>query len=139
MASEKSIHEFIAAHGLTAEIKAAHANPHMDDMAPDSKHYSVKISQVGFGPVRSMVVPYSMGPAHKRGPTLAGVLDCLASDASTLENARDFEDWCSDFGYDTDSRKAEATWRAIMEQSTQLRKLLGYAAYSELLNEVERE
>lgn len=58
-------------------------------------------------------------------PDLASVLDCLASDSSSYDNARDFEDWCADFGMDTDSRKAERTYRVCGEQAKALRHLLG--------------
>lgn len=71
-------------------------------------------------------------------PTLESVLDCLASDASSVECEGSFENWCSSLGYDTDSRKAEATYRACMEQAFNLRHLLGAAAYDQLLNHMER-
>lgn len=35
------------------------------------------------------------------------VLACISSDVYCAD---DFEDWCGDLGYDSDSRKAEATW-----------------------------
>jgi len=34
-----------------------------------------------------------------------------------------FEDFCCDFGYDTDSRKAFATWQACLEQSRKLQTI----------------
>lgn len=71
-------------------------------------------------------------------PDLATVLDCLASDSSSYDNARDFDDWANDFGLDTDSRKAEATYRVCGEQAKRLRHLLGDEAYRELLERVER-
>jgi hypothetical protein len=71
-------------------------------------------------------------------PRAEDVLDSLASDAGSIENARFFEDWCADFGYDTDSRKAEATYNECCRLARQLRSFLGGAAYDELLNDVER-
>jgi hypothetical protein len=58
-------------------------------------------------------------------PTLADVLGCLCADASGYDNARTFEEWAGDYGYDTDSRKAESTYRVVAEQAKQLRHLLG--------------
>ncbi len=69
-------------------------------------------------------------------PTASDVLDCLASDASEYDGTRDFEDWASDYGYDTDSRKAEATDRVIAEQAKALRHFMG-DAYDALI-EAER-
>lgn len=69
-------------------------------------------------------------------PTAEEVLDCLASEASAMDQS--FEDWASDFGYDVDSRKAEKAYNACREQGFALRKLLGYADFEILLNRVER-
>lgn len=66
-------------------------------------------------------------------PDLAGVLECLASDASGYDSALDFDDWASNYGFDTDSRKAEQSYRVTGDQSKRLRHLLGDAAYAELL------
>lgn len=71
-------------------------------------------------------------------PETASVLDCLASDAASYDNARDFEDWCADFGMDTDSRKAARTYRVCGEQAKALRHFLGNLAYQELLFNTER-
>jgi hypothetical protein len=40
-------------------------------------------------------------------PTAYDVLACISGDANAPET---FEDWCGDYGYDTDSRAAYATW-----------------------------
>jgi len=71
-------------------------------------------------------------------PELDTVLDCLRSDAESWENARNFEDFCAEFGYDTDSRKAEGIYRACGEVAKELKFLLGSANYKKLTEEVER-
>jgi hypothetical protein len=78
--------------------------------------------------------------AHHREyrPDFESVLDCLASDASSYESARDFPDWASDFGYSDDSIKAEATWDAIEEGARDLRRLLGLDSYRQLIEDIER-
>lgn len=57
-------------------------------------------------------------------PKLADVLYCLVLDSDVLEHA-DFESWASDCGYNTDSREAEKTYRACIENALQLRALIG--------------
>lgn len=57
-------------------------------------------------------------------PTLADVLDCIASDSAGYRNARDFRDWCGEYGYDSDSREAHATYTACEDQARRLSKLL---------------
>ena len=64
-------------------------------------------------------------------PELADVLHSLASDAEVL-NAGDFDCWASDFGYDTDSRAAEATYNACVEIAVKLQSGIGPAAMIEL-------
>ena len=79
-----------------------------------------------------------MGIGHNgREPTLAEVLDCTISDAAGIENASGFSDWCSEYGYSDDSRKAERTYRACQRSVEQLKKLLG-ADYQAALFETER-
>jgi hypothetical protein len=57
-------------------------------------------------------------------PDACDVLYSLAIDVNVLD-ARGFEDWASDFGYDTDSRKAESIYRACLEIALKLRNGLG--------------
>lgn len=63
------------------------------------------------------------GVAHTEDPTAENCLDCLLSDAQGGDQA--FEDFCGDFGYDTDSRKAERLWRACQKTAREMRRLLG--------------
>lgn len=73
---------------------------------------------------RRLTVDFYTGPAAAE-PDAASVMECLASDASSVANARGFEDWCSEYGYDTDSRKAERTFKTCAAQTAKLRVLLG--------------
>lgn len=57
-------------------------------------------------------------------PTLIGVLYSLQSDASALD-ASSFEDWAADYGYDSDSRKAEKIYHACLDVGHAMRQLLG--------------
>jgi hypothetical protein len=84
-------------------------------------------------------VLFSMGQGHHgQAPKAEDVLNCLASDAAGVANARNFEDWCSEYGYDTDSRKAERTYNTIIEQADQLKAFLGLEAFEKLLWNTER-
>lgn len=75
--------------------------------------------------IRSHALEYSMGSAHKGKPKLADVLCSLQMDVSSAVNAGDFEDWASDLGYDTDSRKAEQIYRACLKSADDLAELFG--------------
>lgn len=76
--------------------------------------------------------------ARPEVPGIADLLDCMASDAGGYDNARDFADWCSECGYDEDSRTAERTYNMVAEQLRQLRRVLGSEAYRELIETMER-
>jgi hypothetical protein len=121
--------DFIGNTALRAIIKRAASNPHMEDMGQGARHWLVTFKAGS----RSMRVHFT------QVPTAAEVLDCLASDAAGFENARSFEEWASEYGYDTDSRKAERAYKAISRQAAKLRALFGDANYETLLWNTERE
>ena len=52
-------------------------------------------------------------------PKFDSILACLVQDA--VGSAQTFDDWCSDYGYDTDSRKALNTYMACQEVAKKLR------------------
>lgn len=53
-------------------------------------------------------------------PKLDDLLHSLVTDASAAEMS--FEDWCGDYGYDTDSIKALETYRECQQIASKLRK-----------------
>jgi hypothetical protein len=64
-------------------------------------------------------------------PSVADVLYCLLLDGETLDFGT-FEEWAENFGYDTDSRKAEVIYRKCLEIGLRLRAMFGDAKLSEL-------
>lgn len=72
---------------------------------------------------RRLTVPFWTGSAHTEDPTAADVLACLVSDARAGEQS--FEEFCADFGYDSDSRQAHNTWKACSKLAPRVRRLLG--------------
>lgn len=77
---------------------------------------------------RRMTVPFWMGPGHvdwagqPRTPKVRDLLECLLADSSGADQS--FEDWCGDYGYDTDSRKAYGIWTSVENQTGALKHLL---------------
>lgn len=119
---------------ITATAERVDCNPHMEDGGA-MDHWRVTLRRGK----RRMTTHFSMGYAHHgREPEVAEVLDCLASDAAGIENARDFSDWCSEYGYSDDSRKAERIFKVCKEQARQLRRWLGDGPYDDLLWNTER-
>lgn len=69
---------------------------------------------------------------QKLTPTLRDVVHSLLLDGEASFSGESFEDWCSTFGYDTDSRKAEETWRACVKTGSDMRKALSMDEIREL-------
>jgi hypothetical protein len=124
---------FIIKNNLSMTSERTDQNPHMDSQNMDHWRCVLRRGK------SSVVVYFSKGYGyHGQEPTLDEVLDCMASDASGYDNAQSFEDWCSEYGFDTDSRKAERTYKTIQRQSGRLKELLGQESFDELIWNTER-
>lgn len=132
----ETMEAFAKRHGITAVAVRAAGNPNVPDARADMRHWTVTLSRTLFpvapsAPDRRLTLSFSQGPAHNLPPTAADVLGCLASDYSGGEGS--FEEFCADFGYDTDSRRAETIYRAVVEQNRKLRVFLGPKLLAEIL------
>ncbi len=77
---------------------------------------------------RQFTTPFWTGSAHA-WPSTSDVVNCLISDCSMLasygDNPPSFEEWAADYGYDSESRSAEKTYRDVIAQGERVRRLLG--------------
>ncbi len=64
-------------------------------------------------------------------PDLADVLHSLVSDSNVLDFGS-YESWASDYGYDPDSRKGEATYRECLRHAMALRAALSSDQFDRL-------
>ena len=64
-------------------------------------------------------------------PSIVDVVASLVLDSSVLD-AASFEDWAADYGYDTDSRSAETTYRECLAVALKLRNGIGEAGLTAL-------
>lgn len=71
---------------------------------------------------RAWAGPWKKGAACL--PELADVLHSLVLDGEAIDHAT-YESWASELGYDEDSRKGEAIYRACLEIGLRLRAALG--------------
>jgi len=69
-------------------------------------------------------------PYPKR-PTAYDILACL----NTYDDGITFDEFCSSYGYSTDSREAENTFKRVELQTAELKKILSDEA-QEALNEI---
>ncbi len=71
-------------------------------------------------------------PARPVTPPVAGLIHSLVMDDT---QGQDFSEWCSNYGYDDDSRKAMATYEQCQRQTRKARELFGrelFAKFAEL-------
>lgn len=81
--------------------------------------WRVTISRNG----KTMRVPFTQGSGFKgKPPTADTLLESLVSDANA--GMEDFEEFCSNFGYDADSREAHKTWTACQSIGERLPKVI---------------
>ena len=148
------VNEFARKHRVKMTPTLVGSNPNMDDMPEGSTHWRCELRrslpdvwQPGArGPTaprvvrlrRTLTTYFSMGPAHCKEPTTEDLLDCLASDACTIENAPTFEEFARDLGYDEDSRKAERIFKVCQKQTEKLRQFLGDDTFALLVFDTER-
>lgn len=99
-----------------------------DNWQETADQWCITINGIGF--------EYYTGIGHRdkktdrpQKPELSEVLSSLALDATACDES--FDDWCCNYGYDTDSRKALETYLACQENAGKLRKI-NIAPLSEL-------
>jgi hypothetical protein len=133
----QTINQFVNRSNIRMSCDWADTNPNIDpkDWARGTSHFRCTFRRGR----KQMSTYFSQGPAIAGEPKAVDVLDCLASDAAGIDNARHFEDWCGEYGYDTDSRKAERIYEACRKQAMKLENFLGAELYQALLFETERE
>jgi hypothetical protein len=132
----QTLEKFLAGSDVSMRCREVTPNGGDNSAVPDpwaAKHYACELhGSNGDRPVRT-VVGSDNGP-----PEMVEVLDTLAAEAAVTEEARGFEAWAAQMGYDPDSRHAERTYRADLRRAKLLRQLLGEQSYQRLLWEIDR-
>lgn len=74
---------------------------------------------------------FSKGYGHKGAkPTIEEILECFADDYFGF--VEDFDDFCDEYGYDSDSREAERIHRGTAKQAAALDRLFGESGMADL-------
>jgi hypothetical protein len=113
-----------------------------------NSHYKKRvldtICETGFEPLKINYsdpdLPYGNPPRPDHRKTILpdphNVIACLFLDASVL-NYSTFEDWASDYGYDTDSRKALKAYEDCLRIGLALRNNLPTPIFDQLQKEAQ--
>lgn len=129
----KKLKTFIRENRIRMSLEYTGENPWMDNQ--DMNHYQVTLKRNR----KQFSTYFSTGYGWDHDPSSEDVLDTLASDAAGIENARDFSDWCNEYGFSDDSIRANRIYKISKRQAEKLKKFLGDELYNDLLWEVERE
>ena len=103
-----------------------HRKPHASEMAKNSARSLAKVSKR----MLAWEQHYKQWPDQPQAPHAADVLHCLILDSSAAEQT--FANWCAEFGYDTDSRKAIATYEACQQGADKLRRVFSRDVLAQL-------
>ena len=123
-----TIQEFIEKHEVSMTVRRVDKRP--DNLVGDDmRHFKCVLARND----SLYTTHFSQGLAHTIDPTCADVLDCLAMDASSFKNAGSFEEFCDEFGYSDDSRRAEKIYKACGRTCKKLERFLGHDASYELM------
>lgn len=131
----KTMKEFVKENNIRINVEYADRNPNMsdDDWSRSAFHYKTVLKRKN----KQMTVYFSKGSALTEEPTVEEVLNSIAMDSVSYLNGDSFEDFCSEFGYDTDSRRAEKTYNAVIRQGEKAENFLGSKLMMELVFETE--
>jgi len=126
-----SFEQFAERNGF--EMRASYDKRRTDKDGWTYDAWTVGLS-INNGPDEKFFITFRMGVGHeKRPPNVEDVLASLTLDARSAEDSIDFEDWAENFGYDGDSRKAEALYAECVEQTERFKDWLGPSLFAELL------
>ena len=111
----KQARDFLNKTGVTMEIKFLYNGKHFDDDKERRDVYRITISKG----TRSYTFKFGQSIAksglHLKAPTAYDILSCLQA-----YEVGSFKDFCSIFGYNTDSRRAEKTYNGVCQEYEKL-------------------
>lgn len=100
---------------------------------PNYNNYKVTVKNTETGQKTSFDFWASIARPKLGKDDLLHCFYCLVSDG--IAGDQSFEDFCTDLGYDTDSRSARKTWKACGKQAEKLGKIYDGDVY-DLCNEL---
>lgn len=140
--SDETMHirDYVQTHRIKVERRMGDPKHVVDDDGWEHRAYNLRL--VSPTAAKPMLIPWKQGMAINTDPSLTPVevFASVVEDAASADNARSFEEWAGEFGYDTDSRKAEAIYKECLSLRDRLIKFLGSKAeFIKLAYEVDRE
>ena len=132
---EKQAADCLAAYGITMTIRRAADKPPAwaEPGQPHGNHYRVALTHPDRKPCRFDFWGSINDARHDKDPTPYDVLACISGDICTPDT---FKDFCAEYGYDDDSRKALATFKRCTKFAASLRAFFPDGPEREALAEI---
>ena len=108
--------DFAKKHGVKLEILNEEYKKHFVDDKEERMVYKCKLSRNG----KQYTFDFGASIANPQEPTLYDIFACLQK-----YDVGSFEDFCGEFGYDEDSRKAEKIYHAVCKEFEGVDRLFG--------------
>ena len=109
--------EICKKHGITMKVGSPKYGPVDWDKGYDHYTFPVTLRKDG----KSMRTSFTQSRVGgSTPPTEYDIVSCI-----TKADPGTFEDFCSEFGYDTDSRQAEKTYRAVKSEWNKVARVFG--------------
>jgi len=113
---QKQANDFATKHGVKLQILGSERKSMWDEQQSRTV-FRVKLSRKG----KSYTFEFGQSiAAGNEDPTMYDILTCL-----TKYDPESFDNFCSEYGYDTDSRKAEKTYKAVCKEFEAVDRLFG--------------
>lgn len=124
----RTLVDYVRAHDIQIEILSG--PDHETEIQHDGtrwEHYAYELELRNGELGTTMTLSWRQGIGITEDPDERPeqILDCIIGDAWGYEQADGFESWAGEYGYDCDSRKAEATYKAVGKTTNDLIDFLG--------------
>lgn len=121
---EKQATDFLEKTGVTMSVEFKENGKHFEDDKDNRDIYTVKFKRGR----RSFRVIFGQSIANSgTPPTAYDVLACLQK-----YEVGTFEDFCGEFGYDTDSKRSEKVYKAVVKEFDNVCKIWSDAEIEQL-------
>ena len=126
--------DFLAKYGITFSAKLANTKtPSWKDDSRPVNHFIVTLKQ---GKKRVSFDFFDSINNYEKGIKELNAYSVLACCSSEIYCPDTFKDFCDEFGYDYDSRKAEKTFKSLKKFSNKLQKFFSSKEMRDSLSEI---
>jgi len=126
--------DFLAKHGITFSFKLANTKVPSWDKNRQCNHFVATFKK---GKSKLSFDFFDSIHNFQKGVVELDAYTALTVCSAEIHCADTFEDFCSEYGYDEDSRSAEKTFRALSKMSKKLKKFFDTEEMREDLGEIQ--